>query len=209
VKLAGVGKRRPYNSLFVATGFTRISGVNGTSPAKAGEVQSNPSQAPQMVVAAVLGGDRRRRDAGAHLDCTVLLSASRDARGWTRIANVSCISGVATRFMAENFPRLPKPKPSAEVRPAAEDRMPTHQELLADLSPYGRKRSPKHEPRAFSRRTRDYLLTAGVGSAGIVLVLLKLMSNSDGVTMARLAFTAVALFCGLLWYIFFGVMSRY
>ena len=111
--------------------------------------------------------------------------------------------------MAEELPRRSNPKPRGVVRPAAGERMPTHQELLADLSPYGRKRSPKPAPRALSRRTRDYLLTAGVGSTGIVLVLLKLMANSDGVTIARLAFTAAALFCGLLWYIFFGVMSRY
>jgi hypothetical protein len=35
------------------------------------------------------------------------------------------------------------------------------------------------------------------------------MSGSDPAVVARLAFTGVALLCGLLWFIFYGVMSRY
>ena len=103
-------------------------------------------------------------------------------------------------------PSSPKPGPTG---PDSADRYPTREELLADLTTYGSKKAPPVELRAISRRTRDFLLTAGIGSAGIIAVIVKVLSHSDGASTAKLAFTAVALFCGLLWYVFYGVISRY
>jgi hypothetical protein len=60
-----------------------------------------------------------------------------------------------------------------------------------------------------SRRTRDYLLIAGIGSAAIGFGIFRLLGASDPSNAAKLAFTAIAVFCGLLWFIFYGVMSRY
>jgi hypothetical protein len=87
--------------------------------------------------------------------------------------------------------------------------MPTNAELLHELRLHGAKPPPPRELPAVSRRTRDFLLVAGVGSAAIVVLAFKLMSDSDAAVVARLAFTGVALLCGLLWFIFYGVMSRY
>lgn len=113
--------------------------------------------------------------------------------------------------MAENPSRkfkLKTEKPFAKANPD-EHRMPTNQELLNDLTKYHAKPDVPRELPAVSRRTRDFLITAGVGSAGIIFALVKLMSQSDTPTVMRLALTAVAIFCGMLWYIFYGVMSRY
>jgi hypothetical protein len=60
-----------------------------------------------------------------------------------------------------------------------------------------------------SRRTRDFLLLAGTGSAGIAIVCFRVLADSDTPTILRLILTGVALLCGLLWFIFYGVMSRY
>ena len=87
--------------------------------------------------------------------------------------------------------------------------MPTKEELLHELRFHGAKPPPRREHTGLSRRTRDYLLVAGVGSAAIVMLAFKLMSGSDAAVVARLACTGVALLCGLLWFIFYGVMSRY
>ena len=113
--------------------------------------------------------------------------------------------------MAENPSRKFKPKTEKQFAKANPDpdRLPTHQELLNDLTKYHAKPDTPRELPAVSRRTRDFLITAGVGSAGIVFALVKLMSHSDAPTAIRLALTAVAVFCGLLWYIFYGVMNRY
>ena len=89
------------------------------------------------------------------------------------------------------------------------DRMPSNAELLHELRLHGAKPPPRREQTGMSRRTRDYLLVAGVGSAAIVIAAFKLMSGSDAAVVARLAFTGVALLCGLLWFIFYGVMGRY
>jgi hypothetical protein len=89
------------------------------------------------------------------------------------------------------------------------DRFPTNQELLADLTKYSDKPLEPREIPTVSRRTRDFFLTAGVGSVVIVAVLSKVMAHSDPMAMVRLALTAVGLYCGLLWYIFYGVISRY
>ena len=98
------------------------------------------------------------------------------------------------------------PPPTA---PADPDRMPSNAELLHELRLHGTKPPPRRESPAVSRRTRDFLLLAGIGSVAIVAVLFRVMSGSDAAVVARLAFTGVALLCGLLWFIFYGVMSRY
>lgn len=100
-------------------------------------------------------------------------------------------------------------KPSHSRGEPPPDRMPTNEELLADLSPYGDKRSRPREIPATSRRTRDFLLTAGIGTAVIVFAVVKLVGDSDALTVVKLALTGVGVFCALLWYIFYGVMSRY
>ncbi len=88
--------------------------------------------------------------------------------------------------------------------------MPTNAELLHELRLHGAK--PKPRPRdatGMSRRTRDYLLLATIGNAVITLAAFKLMPGSETATILRLVFTAAAAYSGLLWYIFYGVMSRY
>jgi hypothetical protein len=103
----------------------------------------------------------------------------------------------------------PERKSSSKGAPSDPDRMPTAAELLDELKLHGAKAPPRKELPAVSRRTRDFLLLAGVGSVVIVAVLFRVMSGSDAAVVARLALTAVALLCGLLWFIFYGVMSRY
>jgi hypothetical protein len=107
--------------------------------------------------------------------------------------------------------RPPRSRAASSPGPSQrqDDRYPTKAELLADLTTYGDKRPAPRPVPTVSRRTRDYLLTAGAGNAAIVITLIKLMPDSDGLTIARLAFTAGGLFSALLWYIFYGVMSRY
>lgn len=111
--------------------------------------------------------------------------------------------------MPEKSPGKPPPKAPNAGRPDDPDRMPSNAELLHELRLHGAKPLPPREIPAVSRRTRDFLLLAGVGSAVIVVLAFKLMSGSDAAVVARLAFTGVALLCGLLWFIFYGVMSRY
>src|SRR5688572_18006521 len=113
--------------------------------------------------------------------------------------------------MADRDARRPKHKsPVRAPGGNSGERFPTTAELLGDLTKYGDKR--RSEPRdipAVSRRTRDYLLTAGIGSAVIVAVMVKVIPESSGASVVQLAVTAVGIFCALLWYIFYGVMSRY
>lgn len=87
--------------------------------------------------------------------------------------------------------------------------MPTNEELLHELRLHGAKPKPRPEPPGVSRRTRDFLLLAGIGSAIIVGVAFRMLGGSDVAVVVRLALTGVALLCGLLWFIFYGVMSRY
>ena len=87
--------------------------------------------------------------------------------------------------------------------------MPTNEELLHELRKHGAPPPPPRELPAVSRRTRDYLLVASLGSAVIGFVAFRLVGGSDPAVAARLALTGVVLFSGLLWFIFFGVMSRY
>jgi hypothetical protein len=111
--------------------------------------------------------------------------------------------------MADRVPRSSKTDSASARSDRSADRFPTKEELLGDLTTYGDKRRARQELPAVSRRTRDFFLTAGIGSAVIVFALARVMPDSSGLTIARLAFTAVGLFCALLWYIFYGVMSRY
>jgi len=99
--------------------------------------------------------------------------------------------------------------PSLSRKPDSDpDRMPTNAELLHELRKHGAKPPPRPASTT-SRRTRDFLLVAGIGSAVIAGVCFKLLDGSGPATVLRLALTGVALFCGLLWFIFYGVMSRY
>jgi hypothetical protein len=111
--------------------------------------------------------------------------------------------------MAENPLRIPKPKTGPADPANKGDRFPSNAELLHELRLHGAKPPPPREIPTVSRRTRDYLLLAGIGSVVIVGVLFRVMSGSEVAVILRLAFTAVALLCGLLWFIFYGVMSRY
>jgi hypothetical protein len=111
--------------------------------------------------------------------------------------------------MAEQPPRNLSSKTAGAKEADAPDRMPTNAELLHELRFHGAKPPPRRELPGVSRRTRDYLLVAGVGSAAIVIACFRVMSGSDAAVVARLAFTGVALLCGLLWFLFYGVMSRY
>lgn len=112
--------------------------------------------------------------------------------------------------MAKYSLRPSQPKP-AESDPSVDspDRLPSNTELLHELRKHGAKSSGPRELPAVSRRTRDFLLTAGLGSAGILFLSFKLMGDSDVLVVLRLALTGVALLCGLLWFIFYGVMGRY
>lgn len=111
--------------------------------------------------------------------------------------------------MAKLFPRSPKPLGKSPAGDEADDRMPSNAELLHELRLHGVKpRRPREIP-TVSRRTRDYLMVAGIGSGIIVGGCFRLMNGSDVLVVARLALTGVALLCGLLWFIFYGVMSRY
>ena len=87
--------------------------------------------------------------------------------------------------------------------------MPSNAELLHELRLHGAKAPRPRELPAVSRRTRDFLLTAGLASAVILLAAFKILGDSDKIVVLRLAFTAIALFCSMLWYIFYGIMGRY
>ena len=86
---------------------------------------------------------------------------------------------------------------------------PTDEELLHELRLHGAKAPPPREIPTVSRRTRDYLLIAGIGSAAIAFVVFKVIGESAPGNAMKLALTGIAVFCGLLWFIFYGVMSRY
>ncbi len=102
-----------------------------------------------------------------------------------------------------------KPK-APKSEPADPDRMPTNAELLHELRLHGAKPPPRPVNTGMSRRTRDFLLLAGIGSAIIVGVCLRLVGDAADPTSAlKLAATGVAVLCGLLGFIFYGVMSRY
>ncbi|MCX6950643.1 MAG: hypothetical protein NTV51_00405 [Verrucomicrobia bacterium] len=110
--------------------------------------------------------------------------------------------------MADFRLRPSKPKPAKPARSEG-DGFPTNEELLHELRLHGAKPPPPREIPAVSRRTRDYLLLAGLGSAGILVASFRVLHDSDVAVILRLALTGIALLCGLLWFIFYGVMSRY
>jgi hypothetical protein len=108
------------------------------------------------------------------------------------------IAGHPSHAMSEN----PK-KPAGSHR----EQFPSNDELLHELRRHGAKPPPREIP-AVSRRTRDFLLIAGVGSAIIGFATFRVLGNSEPTTV-KMALTGIAVFCGLTWYIFYGVMSRY
>ena len=110
--------------------------------------------------------------------------------------------------MAKKPLRLVTP-PVANAAPTDPDRMPTNAELLHELRLHGRKPPPRQELTGMSRRTRDFLLLAGTGSGVIALACFRVLKDSDTTTVLKLVLTGVGLLCGLLWFIFYGVMSRY
>jgi hypothetical protein len=105
--------------------------------------------------------------------------------------------------------RAPKPPRAAPPGGDAEDRMPSNAELLHELRLHGAKPPPPREIPAVSRRTRDFLLLAGIGSALVVVLAFRILSGSETAVVLRLALTGAGLWSGLLWFIFYGVMSRY
>jgi hypothetical protein len=111
--------------------------------------------------------------------------------------------------MAERPARNPKPKTGAPARTGGEDRFPSNAELLHELRFHGAKPAPPRKIPIVGRRTRDYLLLAGIGSGLIIALSFRLLSDSEASVVWRLALTGVASWCGLLWFIFYGVMSRY
>jgi hypothetical protein len=111
--------------------------------------------------------------------------------------------------MAEK-PRLTlKQKPREPARTADGDRFPSNEELLHELRLHGAKPPGPREIPVMSRRTRDYLLLAGLGSATILLLAFRVLGSSDLEVTLKLAMTGISLWCGLAWFIFYGVMSRY
>lgn len=110
--------------------------------------------------------------------------------------------------MSPDSSRSPKIKPHASSRPGREG-FPSDAELLHELRKHGAKPPPPRELPAVSRRTRDYLLIAGIGSAVIGIAAFRLIGDAAPGNAFKLAVTAIAVFCGLLWFIFYGVMSRY
>lgn len=102
-----------------------------------------------------------------------------------------------------------KKQPTESVCPPAGDRFPTNEELLHELRRHGAKPPPPREIPAWSRRTRDYLLIAGIGNAVLVGLAFRVLGTADVAVTLKLAMTGVALWSGLAWFIFYGVMSRY
>lgn len=111
--------------------------------------------------------------------------------------------------MAKNPKAKPKGPTHGTVRSAGGDRFPSNEELLHELRLHGAKPPPPREIPAVSRRTRDYLLLAGLGSAAIAGVAFRVLGDSEVTVILKLVFTGGALWCGLLWFVFYGVMSRY
>lgn len=98
-----------------------------------------------------------------------------------------------------------KPKPPGADRAS----FPSNEELLYELRKHGAKPPPPRELPIVSRRTRDYLLIAGIGSAAIGFGVFRVLGDAEAGNAVKLTATGIAVFCGLLWFIFYGVMSRY
>ncbi len=110
--------------------------------------------------------------------------------------------------MAACRPERPKSKSSPPPRENREG-FPSNEELLRDLSLHGTKPLPPRETPRVSRRTRDYLLLAGIGSALIGFGVFQLVGRGSSGNAFTLALTGIAVFCGILWFVFYVVMSRY
>lgn len=110
--------------------------------------------------------------------------------------------------MFPESPRSSKAKPKPASRSDGEG-FPSHAELLHELRKHGAKPPPPREIPAVSRRTRDYVLMAGAGSAVIGITVFRVIGDAAPGNALKLALTGIAVFCGLLWFIFYGVMSRY
>ena len=106
---------------------------------------------------------------------------------------------------------LPDPAKSKSTPPPRRNRdgFPSTEELLRDLSLHGAKPPPPREIPKVSRRTRDYLLLAGIGSAAIGFGIFRVLGHAQPGNALTLALTGIAVFCGLLWFVFYVVMSRY
>lgn len=89
------------------------------------------------------------------------------------------------------------------------DGFPSNEELLHELRLHGAKPPPPQEPPRVSRRTRDYLLIAGIGSVVIGFGVFRVLGGAESANALKLTLTGIAVFCGLLWFIFYGVMNRY
>ena len=74
---------------------------------------------------------------------------------------------------------------------------------------YGTKPPPPREIPRVSRRTRDYLFLAGIGSAAIGFGVFRIVGRGAADNALTLALTGIAVFCGLLWFVFYAVMNRY
>jgi hypothetical protein len=103
------------------------------------------------------------------------------------------------------------PRKSKSKDASRQDRAgyPSNDELLHELRLHGAKPPPRQEIPTVSRRTRDYLLISTIGSALIGFTVFQLLGDSAPGNAFKLAATAIAVFCGLLWFVFYGVMSRY
>ena len=86
---------------------------------------------------------------------------------------------------------------------------PSDEELLHELRLHGAKPPPPKEIPVVSRRTRDYLLIATLGSAAIGFGIYQVLGDGPSENALKLALTGIAVFCGLLGFVFYGVMSRY
>lgn len=106
-------------------------------------------------------------------------------------------------------PSDPAKAKAAEAERRRREGYPSDEELLHELRLHGAKPPPPREIPTVSRRTRDYLLIAGVGSVAIGIAVFRVVGDSAPGNALKLALTGIAVFCGLLWFIFYGVMSRY
>jgi hypothetical protein len=110
--------------------------------------------------------------------------------------------------MAARRPERSKSQPTPRP-PGSREGFPSNEELLRDLSLHGTKPLPPREIPSVSRRTRDYLLVAGIGSAAIGLGVFRVIGHAGVANALTLTLTGIAVFCGLLWFVFYVVMNRY
>lgn len=105
--------------------------------------------------------------------------------------------------------RSAPPKSAAPGEKKRGEGMPTNAELLYELRKHGAKPPPPRPLPAVSRRTRDFLLVAAVAAAVIGFAAFRIVGGSDPSAALKLALTGIGVFVALLWFIFYGVISRY